>query len=275
MMLPELVEADARGDAARIYGEIRHFCAVPYVSSLQRHLATRPGWLEWTWTAIRPAFASGEAQEAGWRVAADTAVPALDPIGRDVLRVWGVDEAGEAAIRAVCDSFVRVSPTNLMYSGLVRALLAGERPDGPERAAAWEPPAPTPPLPPLVDTGSLPEAEHGALMRFATDVGGVPFVPGLYRMLAGWPAFLAHLATVLAPHLHAPVARTACAGLLERVDAALPTVLAGLPPLPAEPPMPPAGEFDAVLSAIESYRRTSPEMVVFGRMIRESLPAGG
>jgi hypothetical protein len=46
-MLPELQERDAAGEIAAIYGEIRRFWAVPYVSSLQRHLATRSGWLEW------------------------------------------------------------------------------------------------------------------------------------------------------------------------------------------------------------------------------------
>ena len=45
-MLAELQERDATGEIARIYAEIRRLWAVPYVSSLQRHLATRPGWLE-------------------------------------------------------------------------------------------------------------------------------------------------------------------------------------------------------------------------------------
>ena len=42
-MLPELVESKAQGEIAEIYAQIRSTCAVPYVSSLQRHLATRPG----------------------------------------------------------------------------------------------------------------------------------------------------------------------------------------------------------------------------------------
>ena len=43
-MLAELREQDATGEIAAIYEEIRRLWAVPYVSSLQRHLATRPGW---------------------------------------------------------------------------------------------------------------------------------------------------------------------------------------------------------------------------------------
>ena len=69
LMLPELQERDATGEIAAIYAEIRRLWAVPYVSSLQRHLATRPGWLEWTWAALAPAFTSGRAQTAAWRAA--------------------------------------------------------------------------------------------------------------------------------------------------------------------------------------------------------------
>jgi hypothetical protein len=61
-MLPELTEQEATGEIAQIYQDIRTLYAVSYVSSLQRHLATRPGWLEWAWAAIKPVFANGLAQ---------------------------------------------------------------------------------------------------------------------------------------------------------------------------------------------------------------------
>jgi hypothetical protein len=104
-------------------------------------------------------------------------------------------------------------------------------------------------------------------------VGQQPFVPGLYRMLASWPTFLAHVATVLGPHLQDAATRAACRRLLDAVNAAIPAVFAALPMPPATPPMPPAGEFADVLAALDIYRNTSPEMVVFGRMIGDALPA--
>lgn len=273
-MLPELLERDASGEIAAIYAEVRRFSAVPYVSSMQRHLATRPGWLEWTWPALRPAFASGLAQSAAWSAAEALDVPALPPVSRDALRVWGVDAAGEAAIRAVCDTFIRVSPVNLVFSGLLRRLLRGEQPGGRGGTdSAWTPPPPPPALPPLVDAAALPPAERAVLASLGTTVGGEPFVPGLYRLLATWPAFLAHVATVLRPHLDAPAARDACRRLGDAIDAAVPGILAALPPLPARPPRPPAAEVPAVLEALDTYRVTSPQMVVFGRMIRDALPA--
>ena len=63
-----------------------------------------------------------------------------------------------------------------------------------------------------------------------------------------------------------------CRRLLDAVDAEIPAVFATLPPLPAAPAMPPAGDVPAVLAALDTYRKTSPEMVVFGRMIGAALP---
>ena len=111
------------------------------------------------------------------------------------------------------------------------------------------------------------------LATLGTMVGEQRFVPGLYRMLASWPAFLAHVAMVLPPHLQDAATGAACQRVLDAVDAEIPAVFAALPMPPATPPMPPAGEFADVRAALDTYRTTSPEMVVFGRMIGDALPA--
>jgi len=272
-MLSELRESDATGEIAGIFGEIRRLWAVPYVSSLQRHLATRPGWLEWTWAALGPAFRSGHAQRSAWRAAERLAVPRLAAISRDALRVWGVGATAEAAIRATCANFARVSPVNLVFSGLLLRLLTGERPAGGSvEGSGWTPPPTLGRLPPLADPAALSPPERAVLATLGTTVGGQAFVPGLYRMLASWPAFLAHAATVLRPHLDDVATRAACQALLAAVDAEIPAVFARLPPVPAAPPMPPAREFAEVLAALDTYRKTSPEMVVFGRMLGDALP---
>lgn len=273
-MLAELAERDAAGAIAGIYAEIRRLWGVPYVSSLQRHLATRPGWLEWAWTALAPVFTSGVAQTAGWRAAERLALPGLPPISRDALAVWGVDAAAEATIRATCASFVRVSPVNLVFAGLLRRLLAGDRPAALSiPAGRWTPPPALGALPPLVSVAARPPAEQAVLATLGTTMDGEPFVPGLYRMLAAWPAFLAHVATVLRPQLTGPAARDAYRQVLAAIDAEIPAVFAALPPPPGAPPMPPASGFAGVLAALDTYRITSPEMVVAGRMLAEALPA--
>jgi hypothetical protein len=273
-MLAELHEREATGEIAAIYEEIRRLSAVPYVSSMQRHLATRPGWLEWVWAAVRPAFVSGRAQAAAWRAAEHVDVPRLAPIPREALRVWGVDADAEARAHAACSSFVRVAPINLVLSGLLRRLLRGERPPGPgDMRAVFAPPPSLGGLPPLVDVPALPPAERAVLASLGTTVDGELFVPGLYRMLARWPAFLAHVATVLRPRLDDPETSAACLRVRDAVDAEVPAVFEALPELPARPPIPSAAAFPAVLAALDTYRKTSPEMVVVGVMIRTAFPA--
>lgn len=275
-LLAELAERDAMGDVARIYAEIRELCAVPYVSSMQRHLATRPGWLPWAWAAVRPAFVDGSAQEAAWRVAGPTDAPPLPRLSESALRVLGVDAEAERSIRATCESFVRVSPTNLMFSGLLRRWLSGERPGalaGADAATRWMPPPALPSLPALVDPAGLTPDKRAVLMELGTEVGGRPFVPGLYRMLAHWPAYLAHVATVLRPRFDDPATGASCRRVLDRIDAEVPAVFARLPAAPPGPPMPPREEHADVLAALDRYRGTSPQMIVLGALVRDALPA--
>lgn len=181
---------------------------------------------------------------------------------------------GARAIRAACESFVRVSPTNLVFSGLLRRLLAGERPAGAGSGGpAWTPPPIFGALPPLADPARLTADQRAVLLELGTEVDGRPFVPGLYRMLAYWPAYLAHVATVLRPRFADPTTAACCRALLDRIDGAVPALLARLPALPAEPPAPPREQHGPVLAALERYRETSPQMVVFGTLIRDALPA--
>jgi len=272
--MPELSETDASGEIAAIYAEIRRLWAVPYVSSMQRHLATRPGWLEWVWTALRPAFASGRAQEAAWRAADGLEVPPLDPISRDALRVWDVDAAGERVIRTVCQAFIRVSPVNLVFSGLLQRLLQGERPHGPGLdTSAWQPPPALARLPEMVDPAGQSTHERAVMLSLATVMADQPFVPGIYRMLARWPRFLGHVATVLPPRLDRAAAGGLSLSLCERIDALIPAIFSELPPPPVEPPVPRSSEFASVLDALATYRTTSPEMVIAGRLIADALPS--
>jgi hypothetical protein len=271
-MLPELTEQEATGHIAQIYHEIRTLCAVPYVSSLQRHLATRPGWLEWTWAAIKPVFANGLAQTTAWQLASEIDVMPLPALSRPALHVLGVDIDGEQAIRTVCESFIRVSPTNLMFSGLLRQWLTGGKPRGePTHREGWTPPAALPALPSLVDPMALTPDEHDLLLQFGTQVAGQPFVPGLYRMLAHWPAYLAHLSALLGPRFRDAKTTACCHALTRRIDEAVPGVFAALPGAP-DLPMPPSNQFSEVLAGLDRYRETSPQMVVFGTLIRNALP---
>jgi hypothetical protein len=273
-VLPELSEQDASGDIAKIYDEIKTLCGVPYVSSLQRHLATRPGWLEWCWETVRPVFVSGLAQERAWQATAGTRAPALPAIPLAAQQMWGIDDDARATLKNIADLFVQVSPTNLAFSGIIRAVVA-DGANGVEdlsKPPLWQPPSPVPGPPPLVaqaDTGPTLEA---VLEHFSVMVDGHPFIPGLYRMLAHYPQFTAYLATTLAPRFYDAETISACDQVKRRVDESIRELVANELPRIDRTHLPPVHEHAAVLGAIERYRETSPQMIIFGRLIGECLP---
>jgi hypothetical protein len=270
-LLGELLEHQATGEIAVIYDEIRRFSGVPYVSSLQRYLATMPGVLEWAWRALRPAIVSGVIQETGWRLADEVRISPLPRISAAALRIWDVDGAGLTAIRNIAENFVRVSPVNLMTGACLRLLLTGTRPAGAGLTEDWTPPAMLAPMPGNVDPAALPTDERAVLMQLGTEMDGKPFVPALYRQLAHWPAFLAWVATELGPRFAATETAKARADFREASWNAAPEIVARLPGLPDLPP-PDAATVPRILAAIEGYATTSPEMVMFGRLIRDALP---
>jgi len=270
-LLPELPERDATGAIAVVYDEIRRFSGVPYVSSLQRYVATMPGVLEWAWAAVRPAMASGAVSETGWRLAREVRVPPAPPISAAALRIWGVDAAGLAEIRNICANFVRVSPVNLMTGGCLHLLLTGTKPAGRGFVPGWTPPAMLAPMPGNADAANLPDDQRTVLMQLATEVDGSPFVPALYRQLAHWPGFLAWVATELGPRFDAPETNAARADFRAAAWAAAPEIVARLPGRP-DGPAPGPETVRRVLATIDRYAQTSPEMTMFGQLLLEALP---
>jgi hypothetical protein len=272
-LLAELPEHLATGEIAVIYDEIRRYSGVSYVSSLQRYLATIPGVLEWAWAAVRPAMVSGTIPETGWRLARAVRIPPLPAVSPEDLRRWQVDTAGLAAIRTIAANFVRVSPVNLMTGACLKLLLLGADPSGSGLKPSWQPPAALPPMPGNVDPGALPPGQREALLRFATEVDGTPFVPALYRQLAHWPGFLAWLADALVPRLHAPETNAARAEFRSAALEAAPAIVACLPGRP-HLPAPDGATTKRVLATIDRYGMTSPEMTMFGQALLDALPGG-
>jgi hypothetical protein len=94
-------------------------------------------------------------------------------------------------------------------------------------------------------------------------------------MFARWPAYLAHVATELGPLFDDPEITALCEGFRQAIEAEAPDIVVRLPGLPSNLSPPEAEQRQAILAALDVYQRTSPEMVVFGRMLREALPDQG
>jgi hypothetical protein len=271
-MLAELSEAAATGRIAEIYDEIRRFSGVPYVSSLQRYLATMPGVLEWAWDALRPAMLSGAIPETGWRLAGTVRLSPAVPIPSATLRQWGVTAADLTAIRNIAANFVRVSPVNLLTGACLNALLTGLHPSGSGFPAGWTPPDMLPPMLGNADPARLPLDQREVLMRFATEVDGKPFIPALYRQLAHFPPVLAWLADELSPRFAAPETASRRAAFRTSAREAAPDIAGRLPGLPNGDP-PDAETTRRILATIDRYAETSPEMTMFGQLMLDALPS--
>lgn len=273
-IMEELPESEATGQLAEIYEEVRQFCGVPYVSSMQRYLATTPGCLEWVWAAIRPAMVDGAVQEAAWACVNSLSLTPLAPISRPALRLFGVDAEAEIAIRAACDTFVRVSPINMIFGGCLRYILDDGALNGAADASGeWTPPKSIANLPAFVDPSTLSDSQAAVLSEFRRGLGDGFFIPGPYRMFAQWPAYLAHVATELGPVLGGPGYAGERDALFAAIDASAPKVAANLPPVPENLPAPSPEEATLIKAAVASYRQTSAEMIIAGTLLRNALPA--
>ena len=273
-MMKEIPEGQETGALVGVYQDLRTFCRVPYVSSLQRHVATMPGCLEYAWAICRPGFASGRIPRTAWRLAQTVDDEAFPRLTRPALELMGVDDVGLAAIRNVCENFVRVAPINLLFAGLVERLLDGATPGNDiEPEDVWRPPPMLPSMPPMQPMEALDDAVRSVLMQVSTEIGGEPFVPGLYRLFAPWPAYLAHAATLIEPRVRSDAGRRSRRVIADRIVAAADGVLPHLAHAPHDLSPPDPAQAKAIISAIHTYRVTSPEMVVIGSLLLDALPA--
>ena len=119
----EVAEAEATGEIAFVYEEIRRTCAVPCVSSLFRPLAIYPDLLPWAWEILRPALLSGAVQRLSGQRVDVSELPPLPRLSREALASRGVDAVSLPVIRTVCQSFTRVSPINLVVAACLAGLL--------------------------------------------------------------------------------------------------------------------------------------------------------
>ena len=197
--VPSVLESDARGDIADIYADIRKVLGTSVVNLIWRNLATMPGALEWTWSTVRPLYL-GDAPLHAEAVRATIALPDWPAFSADTLLAAGVDEAEQALIRNVLDSY---QYTNALALVVLSALLAHYEPRPADAVApAGVAPKPSgvriPELPPMDALDPEVAALVGELNTFGEDTEP-QLIASMYRHLAYWPAYLALVRTMLAP----------------------------------------------------------------------------
>src|SRR3954470_10866425 len=148
--VPSIAEAEARGETAAIFADIKKVLGCSVVNLIWRHLATMPGALPWTWATVRPLYL-GTAPLHAESVRRGIALPELPGFSADTLLAAGIDESDQAIIGHVLDSYQH---TNALALVVLSALLAHYEPHPADVVTAAErapPPANAkiPELPPM------------------------------------------------------------------------------------------------------------------------------
>ena len=193
--VPAIREADATGETAAIFADIRAVFGVGVVNLVWRHLATFPGGLEWAWGSLRPVYVSGHARAAAARLRAALPLPALPMIPPEVMAAAEVP--ADAPIRAILDAYDRTNPMALVA---MTALQMGPAAPPPPPLPAFADAPGSLPLPPLLPLSAFPADTQALVLRLnAIGAGPQPILASLYRHLAPWPGYLALAWAVLAP----------------------------------------------------------------------------
>ena len=202
--VPSIAEADATGEIAELYGDIRQSLGMPFVNLVWRNLASVPGGLKWAWTTMKPLYQQGAVYVEARQLRDSQTLPPVPILPRAVLLAVGVDASAEVSIRAAIDGYDRGNPLNIVTFSALMSRLRGEKPTA-------SPPAPVgaEPEPPVV--GETPKMLNfdqmdpvAADMVRAVNLLGArgrarEVQVSLPRNLAHWPGFLSLYWTILAP----------------------------------------------------------------------------
>ncbi len=188
---PAVAEAEATGETAALFADIRATIGVRVVNLVWRHLATLDGALPWAWRAVKPLYLLGVADTAAVRFREEMILPKLSTLA-----------GGEpASVDAVLASYDHSNTINLFALGALVAWLRGETAaqGTPEQGPRL--PAPDITLPKLASqTDVSPETWQRILRLNQFGDRAQPLIlASMYRHLAHTPAFLQRLETALAP----------------------------------------------------------------------------
>ena len=188
--VPAIAEAEAQGEVAEIYADIRETLGVSLVNLIWRHLATIPGGLEWTWRTAKPIYAEGWAEKGAAYLASTVQPIGFKPLGAGEIGALCVTPEDLPKVRKIIASYDR---GNLLNLSALSAVFAdpGERlsfQDGADAVAAGADVV----IPPILSQGQVAGEVWQTILQMNA-LGARPNEPviaSVYRHLGYWPALL-------------------------------------------------------------------------------------
>ncbi len=199
--VPSVGEAEATGEIAELYADIRETLDMSFVNLIWRNLASIPGGLAWTWETMKPLYTNGAVYVEADALRDGQDLPPVPGLSGAALRSVGISADDETAIRAALLGYDRGNPLNIVSFSAVMARLNGEAPP--------TSPQPTPPrltaavpAPVMLNFDQMPP--HVAEMVRTVNLIGArgkarDVQVSLPRNLAHWPGFLALYHALLQP----------------------------------------------------------------------------
>jgi hypothetical protein len=200
--VPAISEAEATGEIADLYADIRATLGVPLVNLIWRNLASIPGALSWAWRSVKPLYENGAIQAEARALLEGQTLPRMPMLPVSALRASGVDDDDEKTVRAILDSYDRSNPLNLVALSALLAGLNGETaPPLPDPLPAPDTPDLDVALPRLLPLDEM-ATSTADLVRAINRLGARGqdhIIVSMPRHLAHWPGYLALYWTLIAP----------------------------------------------------------------------------
>ena len=198
--VPAITEAEATGDIAQLYADIRASLRAPVVNLIWRHFATLPGGLAWAWETVRPLYHDGSitAQAAALRASLRISTPRN--LSDQALKDAGLDSDDLTTISMILSSYERTNSMNIISLGALLASIEG-------RTATLDEQAPAPSnggsvegeMPKPLTLAEMPADVRDLVQRLHRIGPADDIVPTMYRHLSHWPGYLKLVHDVLAP----------------------------------------------------------------------------
>ena len=198
--VPSITEADATGNIAAIYTDIRATLGVPVVNLIWRHLAVFPEGLPWAWESLKPLYASGAIAAQAAALRAGLEVPVLSGLSGPALAAAGLSNDALTRITLILRSYERSNPLNMIALGALLSRLEGKSPTEIEPVFPIQKENPIEgELPTLLTVDAMAPPVR-ALVEDMNRIGGhQEILASMYRHLAHWPVYLALIHVLIAP----------------------------------------------------------------------------
>ncbi len=194
-----ITEAEATGEIADLYTEIRAGLGVPVVNLIWRHLAVIPGGLSWAWHSVKPLYETGAIASEAASLRGDISISPGRGLSSDAIDVIGLSQADTARIVMVLDSYERSNAMNLLSLSALYARLDGRQKATTTLASQSDPGEPVQgQMPKLLSLDDMPAETRQVVLALNEFGARTAIMPSMYRHLAHWPGFLALLHVYLA-----------------------------------------------------------------------------